>query len=744
MCKRIKFIFITLMCLLLVLDFGRYFWLQVIADDKYRQAAQDLQLDDTTVTPMRGTIYDAQKNVLVQSATVYNVYLNTKKLNDEENIKAGERETLLNGLAELLGYDETKKAEMFTNAETASSYLVVEKKIEPDKKAEISKYISDHSKEKYANYIGLTPTSKRYYQNERFATSVLGFTGTDDQGITGIEKVYDTALTGTPGRIITARDALRNKLPDGYESSIDAKNGNSLVLTIDQAVQSCLDEEMAATVNEYNAKGGYGVVMDVRTGAVLAMTSLPDYSLSDPWSISSTSVQNEIDKIADETAKKNKRTEELNRQWKNKVVSDVYVPGSVFKVFVASAAIEENLFSLTERYNCTGTIVVQDRTFRCHLRTGHGVQTIADGLANSCNPFFITVGQRLGIEKFCKYFEAFGFTEKTGIDLPGEGNSIYVKEKDMTPVSLASASFGQTNSLTPIQVCTALCAIANGGKLMQPYMVSEILDDQGNTVSKTEPKVKRQVLSQQTCNTVLGMMNNVVAKGTGKNGYVAGYSVGGKTGTSTKLGESAAGEKTKYLASFAAVAPTDDPRIAVLIIIDEPDQDLGGGALAAPIAASVVETALKGMNVEPKYTQEESAKFKCEAPNLAGASVAAAKTQLSNGGFNYKVVGTGEKVVKQSPAAGSVIPQKATIVLYTDTVDASDTTTVPDFSSMSVTQANAAAATAGININLAGNSLTANDTSAYRQSVAPGTTVEKGMVVTVYFKHTSGISDRTD
>ncbi|MCC8022172.1 MAG: PASTA domain-containing protein, partial [Clostridiales bacterium] len=486
--------------------------------------------------------------------------------------------------------------------------------------------------------------------------------------------------------------------------------------------------------------GAYGVVMDVETGAILAMSTKPDYDLNNPWLIDYEKTRNTVDAIANEDEKKEARSNAIQSQWRNSVISDTYETGSVFKVFVAAAALEEGIVSVDDKYTCTGSITVADRIMRCHNREGHGLETFVQGLENSCNPFFITVGQKLGAEKFFEYFEAFGFTEKTGIDLPGEANSIYVEEENLGLVELSSASFGQTNSLTPIQVVTALSAIANGGKLMQPYVVAETLDGDGNTVSKTSPTVKRQVISEETSETVLSMMESVVLNGTGKNGYVAGYSVGGKTGTSTKLSESNDG-KTRYLASFAAVAPIDDPKIAVLIIIDEPNEDLGGGALAAPIAAQVIEQALQELGVEPKYTEEELENLQIETPNLVGRDVDAAKDTLTINALKANVVGDGDTVVRQQPAAGSKIPSGGTVVLYTETDSEDRTVEVPDFTGKTVTQVNAEAAAAGLNIQLSGKSLSENDVVSYKQSVEAGKEVEVGTVVTVYFKHTTGITD---
>lgn len=738
MWQRTLFVCLAIVAALGLLDVGRLFYLQVIAGEKYQIKAQQQQLSDTTVNAQRGTIYDASGNVIAQSATVWNVYLNPKKIDDDN------RAMIVDGLSEALELDEEGKAKLLENTKKETTYVEVAKKVENPVKMAVSEFLSskEGKKEGLAAIIGMTQTTKRYYPSNNFASTVVGFTGTDDQGLAGIEAYYDDVLTGTPGRIITAKDAVANAMPNEFATRIDPQDGNSLVLTIDQNIQHYLDKGIEDVVNQYNAKGGYGIAMNPNTGEILAITNKPDFNLNSPWMIDYESTRNQVDSIVDKDEKLKAQSEAVQAQWRNHVVSDVYVPGSVFKCFLASGALEEKVVNLNTSYTCTGLIQVADRKIKCHNHNGHGTQNLTQGLENSCNPFFITIGQRLGAENFYKYYSGFGFTEKTGIDLPGEGSPIFRPEKDLqNEVTLASASFGQTNSISPIQLCTAMCAIANGGKLMQPYVVKEIRDSDGNTVSKTEPTVKRQVISEDTARTVRGMMESVVSNGTGKNAYVAGYHVGGKTGTGEKLGEFEEGGKKKYIVSFSAIAPVDDPQIVVLVVIDEPDEDLGGGVLCAPIAASVIEQAMKSMNVEPKYTEEEQAKVDLKAPNLVSASVSKAKATLADGGFRYKVVGDGETVVKQSPQSGTTIPSGATIVLYTDSNSEKETTVVPNFTGMSVAEANAAAAEAGVNIKLSGNSLSTGTVVAYKQSEEAGATVDSGSIITVYFKHEDGVND---
>jgi stage V sporulation protein D (sporulation-specific penicillin-binding protein) len=407
---------------------------------------------------------------------------------------------------------------------------------------------------------------------------------------------------------------------------------------------------------------------------------------------------------------------------------------------MASAALEENVVNLDTSYTCTGSIQVKEYKMHCHYHPGHGTQNLTQGLENSCNPFFITIGQKLGVHNYFKYFDAFGFTQKTGIDLPGEAISQYYREEQYGIVELSSASFGQTNSLTPIQVCCGISAIANGGTLLQPYLVSEIKDSNGNTVKKTEKTDVRRVISEETSQKVRNMMKAVVDEGTGKNGYVAGYRVGGKTGTSTKLGEFKEGERTKYIVSFAAIAPVDDPQIAMLILVDEPNEDLGGGALCAPIAAEVVEQAMPVLNVEPKYDEDEMKNLSITTPNVIGKSVDSAKEALKGKGLKYKIVGKGDKVLTQSPSSSINIPSKGVVVLYTEKGD-KQKTKVPDFTGLTVSEANRAAADSNLNIEINGNNLSASTVVAYRQSVDKGSEVDIGSVITVTFKNTRSVLD---
>ena len=730
MLKRILIMAVVII-FLMTTTVARVFYLTIVRGEELSEKAETQQLKDTEITAMRGTIYDSNGNVLAQSASVWNVFI------DPLNIKDKQRDLIVDEFANLFGYDADEKKEFYDKTNHQNHYELVEKKVENNIKEKLSKFVS---KNELGGCIGTEQTTKRYYPYGTLASSVIGFTGADDQGLSGIESYYDEQLTGTNGRIITAKDAKSNNIANDYETSIAATDGDSIVLTINQTIQYYLEKGLRETMNEYQAKGAYGVVMNCNTGAVLAMSSLPDYDCNEPYKLTYSKDKKAIKKLSDKTAKQEAESAAVQNQWRNFTVSDTYVPGSVFKTFVASAALEENVVNLNTMYNCTGSIQVDKYKMKCHYHPGHGMQTLTQGLENSCNPFFITIGQKLGVHNYFKYFDAFGFTQKTNIDLPGEASPQYYKEDQYGIVELSSASFGQTNSLTPIQVCTGLCAIANGGKLLQPYLVSSIVDANGKTVKKTETKEIRQVISADTSEKVRKMMKSVVDNGTGKNGYVAGYSVGGKTGTSTKLGESKNGEGDKYIVSFGAIAPSDDPEIAMLIIVDEPNQDLGGGALCAPIAAQVTQEAMNVLGIEPKYNDSEMKDLSKQTPNVVGKSLDEAKKTLEENNLNFVVVGDDSTVTRQCPSGADTIPNGGTVYLYTDDSE-KQTVNVPNFNGLTVNEAKDLASSSNLNIQIAGNSMSSGTVVAYRQSEETQAKVEKGTVVTVTFKNTQSVLD---
>ena len=709
---------------------GALIYAGLINGEENRLKAERNQLSDTQIAAERGTIYDSNMNVLAKSASAWLVYINPSQIKDDT-----QKELVVNGLSRILGVDADS---VRTKAEkTKTGYQKIAGEVETDVKEALEAYIDEHSDNKLSTIIGIDPDTKRYYPYSSFASTIIGFTNSDDQGVGGIEMQYDDDLTGVSGRIITAKNAQQGSMSSDYETTYDAKPGESLVLTIDEVIQYYLEQGLEQALVDTGAKYAYGIVMDTDTGAILGMTSKPDFDLNNPRKISNAALSETIAAITDDTQRARETTNALYAQWRNRTISDTYEPGSVFKTVVVSAALEEGVVDLNTTYTCTGGIQVADNYQRCWKPGGHGHETLTQGLMNSCNPFFITIGQALGEERFYKYFEAFGFTEKTGIDLPAEAKPVagktYHALESMGISELSSSSFGQTFQVSPIQMITAVNTIANGGKLMQPYVVDSKLDSDGNVVYKTTPTVKRQVISEKTASTVADMMEQVVSIGTGKNAYVAGYHVAGKTGTSEKIGIEGA-----YIASFAGFAPADNPEISILIAIDEPTGEHGGGAVAAPIAGMLLEKIMTYLNVEPQYEDDELSNISSVAPSLVGKSVGDAKVSAAK--FTVKVVGSGTKVISQTPAAGQQMRTGGVIVVYTEENAAKQTATVPNLCNMSMSQANSAAVNAGFNIRLSGTT-NSGEVLSYKQSVNAGEEAEIGSVITVYFKSNVDVQD---
>lgn len=727
------------------------FKIQLIDGEEYKEKAEGNQLYDTEIAAERGLIYDSNGTVLAQSSSVWKVFIRPHTIKNEE-FKAD----LCAKLSDILGVDvETIKAKADRSDE---SYLTIKKQITLAEKEAVSKLMtksekynstSDKAKNgkeliRFSDTVGIDPDVKRYYPGIKLASTILGFTNYDGLGQYGIESKYDTVLSGVPGRLVTARNSKGDVMSQEFQTIYDATQGTGLVLTIDEVIQRYLEDELRQSYEITQARGVYGVAMDVDTGAILAMVSLPDYDPNSPDLTDEDEAMLE-QKYADIEKRNAAREEYKELRWQNSVVSEAYEPGSVFKIITAAAALEEGVATLDTKVSCGGSITVAGVRMSCHKEEGHGDEDFTKGLMNSCNPYFITIGQKLGKEKFSEYYEAFGFTEKTEIDLPAEFKPVpsqngvygtYYPLESMGVVELASSSFGQSINVSPIQLVTAISAIANGGKLMTPYVVGKQLDADGNVISETEPTVRRQVISEETAKTLAGMMEMVVSEGTGKNGYVPGYRVAGKTGTSQKDNKN-----DEYIASFGCFAPANDPEIAVLIVVDEPVGAHGGSAVCAPIARRFVEKTLEYMNVERQYTEKELAELDTTAPNLVGKTADEAVELAESKGLKVKIIGDGEKVVSQIPEYNQTIPQEGIMVVYTESDAERLTVTVPDLRQMTLAQANKYAASAGLNIKISGNALNATEIISYDQDIAPGETVDYGETITVYFISNTNVDD---
>lgn len=708
-------------------------YLTLIKGDEYKKKAEVQQLSVSTLDASRGTIYDCNMRVLAQSASVWLCHINPSKVTDEN------REAVIKGLSNILEVDADKlRSDIEANSDRG--YLKVKSEVEYNKKSELINYIVDN---KLTDVIFFDPDTKRYYPDGTLASTVLGFTGSDGNGLIGLEYYYDKELQGTNGRVVTAQDGKQTELDNAYEVTYDPINGENFVLTLNSEIQTILRNALKTAYVDNDAANVYGIVMNTKTGAILAQCNYPDYDSNNPYDITDEHVLETIEKETDKDKKDELINDAYFSQWKNKSIADFYYPGSVFKVFLVSAALEEGVITDSTQYNCTGTISIDDRTVKDYNPIGHGLQTPRELLVNSCNTFSVVVGQKLGIERFYKYFEAFGFTEKTGVDLSGEGQpavgvTYHSPDVSFSNSDLISSSFGQSNAMTPLQIITAVSAIGNGGKLMTPYIVKKTVDKAGNTIRETEPKVKRQVISESTASLVSSYMEDVVKDGTGKNAYVSGYRVAGKTGTSEKVGS----EDTAYVASFAGFAPCEDPEISVIIVIDEPKAgSYSGGVIASPVAGEVFEKSLRYLGIEPRYSEEELEKLSEPAPDLIGMTVDEAKAALSHSGHGTKITGTGNTVTAQSPEPGRTMPGNGIIILYTDDNAKKETGIVPDFTGVSVSQANQLAMNSGFNIKVSGSSSSGSEVLAYRQEYAAGTELELGSIITVYFKTVTGIID---
>ncbi len=725
----------------------------LINGDEYKTKAENNQLRDTEIAPNRGVIYDANGTVLARSASAWKIYINPTRIPEDEGV----RNFLFSSLAGVL---EDVDAETIREKTVGSkqSYVLIKSGVESEEKDKVTELLSKTKDyvEKKKNEdgetvssaetftvkmaVGVDPDVKRYYPCGTLAAAVIGFTGDGDEGRSGLEQQYNDVLAGTPGRLITAKNGRSDLMSDEFESLYEAKDGDSLVLTIDTNIQRYLDDGLRDVYEDSKGVGAYGIVMDVNTGAILAMGSAPGFDPNNRYALDAAQ-KAVLETITDEEEKTKARRDYYYSNWRNFNINDTYEPGSVFKIVTASAGLESGAVTMGFDYTCLGSIKVATETIKCNNHSGHGYQTLRQGLMNSCNPFFITVGQKMGKDVFCEFFDAFGFTEKTGIDLPGEATpaaeKTYHSYDKMGIVELSSSAFGQSFQVTPLQMVTAISAVANGGKLMQPYIVDKIIDSNGNVISDTEPTVRRQVISKETSELVSSMMEDVVTSGTGKNAYVAGYHVAGKTGTSQKLSKGAG----YYVASFGCFAPAENPEIAVIIIVDEPVGQINGGQICTPIAARVIKSTLEYMNVEPEYTEEEREKLYKTMPDMTYQSIDDAKAQLQESGYTVRVAGNGETVVSQMPTGGSTVPYGGAVVLYTVGDSKRLTVTVPDFTGLTMSSAISQAAAAGLNIAISGNSSFGGDIVAFGQDTEVGEEVEYGSFVTVYFKTNSGVSE---
>ena len=694
--------------------------LNIVDGEKLRTGAIEQQTRDYQVSSARGTIYDRNGKTLAVSSSAETISVNPKEL-----AAAGyDIDGLVNKFAEILELDpEDVKPKLTKNAQDVE----IKNKVETE--------VADKIRELNLKGVYFKEDTKRYYPYGTFASHVIGFTGRDNQGLGGIEMVYDDELSGVPGRVVTLKNAHGTDMPFQEERHIDSENGLNVVLTIDEAIQHFAEKHLENVYNETEAaEGAACIVMDVKTGEVLAMATQPNFDLNNPNELIDNVTLNRLKKLGSGEEYVKALTDARNKMWRNKAVVDSYEPGSCFKIMTMSMALEEGVVTPEDHFFCPGYKIVEDRRISCAERSGHGAQTFKDGVKNSCNPVFIEVGQRVGIDKFKQYYKAFGFNDKTGFDLPGEANGVFYTDEQFKTVELATASFGQGPKVTPLQLISAVSAIANGGNLMKPHVVKELTNEEGTVVKKVEPTLVRQIVSEETTKTVRELLENAVNVGSGQNAYIKGYRVAGKTGTSEKIPRG----QGKYVASFVGFAPANDPKVACLVVVDEPS--LGsyyGGAVAAPVVGKILEDTLNYLGVEPQYTTEEKTTIDISVPDVTGLEVSVAKKKLEDMGLKYTIIGSGEKVLSQMPSSGATVGSGSVIVLYTEDTSTGEKVTVPDVKNKSLASVKSILSSKGLNLSIVGAGATGSDsdrTVAEKQTPEAGAEVERGSVVQVEFR----------
>ena len=725
-----SFVLMILMgVVMFVLLFFRLFDLQITRHEELQGKAVNQQTRRTVVTANRGTIYDAGGNILAISSSAETIILSPLEIdnavNDTEDPVSWTKESLAAGLAEILGKDASAIRKRMDNVK--SQYEVIQLRADEDTAAKVRSYVDEN---KIAG-VHLVADTKRYYPYGSLAAQVIGFVGDENTGLYGLEAYYEKELEGQSGLVISSKDQAENDMLYTYEQYFAAKNGSDLTLTLDTTIQYYLEKGIESMVDKFSAaNGASGIVMDAKTGGILAMASYPNYDLNDFLTVSDQTLQERIERGESTVA------DMQLLQWRNKALNDTYEPGSTFKILTLSAALEEGVVDKTTTVNCGGSVNISGYTIHCSNQNGHGLQTLVQSVGNSCNPAFINYGLRIGSEKFYEYMRSFGLMNTTGIDLGGEAVGVFAADSSFTQLDLACYAFGQNFTVTPLALIAAQAACVNGGYLHTPYLVERITDSDGNVTYRHDDTPVRQVISEQTSATVRECLEYVVASGTGKNGQVAGYRIGGKTGTADK------GQTGDVVVSFLCFAPADDPQVIMLITMDTPSRATGtyvsGGNMVAPTASTVMAEILPYLGVEPSYSAEELLGMDTTVPNVIGMSVEEAKAKLKDRALSYKIVGDGETITDQTPAGGAIIPGKSSVILYVGEEKSTDKCVVPHLIGKTPSEANTTATAAGLLIRFSGT--TGSESSSVRvlsQSIDEGTEVEAGTVITVQLGDTS-------
>ena len=741
------------------------FKISVIDHDIYVARANERHFGNISIPAERGAIYDKNGTPLAWSATVYKVYIDPSLYRTQiEKIEKNNKQILAQNKSndqtpkgyvdttqlqnELITYLSEKLSistdDIIEAINKDSKYVVLKKQVEKPDADEILAYMDNIG----LSCVNTESDTKRYYTQNELAAAVIGFTNSSGDGQYGIESYYDDYLAGTDGRVLSAKDARGNVMPYRDSHTYDAINGDDLYLTIDITMQYYLEKNLEDMCEDFNIQDrACGIIMNAKTGAIYAMASCPGFDLNDPSTIYDSKKADELSLLTGQEYD-DAYAEAREEQWKNKTVQEIYTPGSVFKSFTAAAALEENSID-PDSYSfvCTGSTKVMDAELYCSHRAGHGAETFQQAMTNSCNPAFIDIAFKLGDVAFDQYFRSFGLSEKTGIDLPGESGSIFYDYDSLGAVELASESFGQSTKLSAIQMITGYAAIINGGELVTPYVVGEIKDSDGNTVKKNTKNVKRQVISKETSEKMKKLLENVVEDSPKSNSYIAGYKIGGKTGTSQKndiynIENEAA---MQYVASYCCFAPADDPEIVMLMLADEPDKSIGyyGSQVVVSYSTKVLEEVLPYLGYYPEYSDSDYSSLTTQVPSVSDMELANAQEVLAEAGISYKVIGDGDYVSKQSPASGSVFVTGGSVILYTGESEV-ETTIVPNVVGMTLTAAKSLIYENGLNMFISDVGNSDSELVVTSQSIESGTEANKGTVLSLTLGTGSSSDDDDD
>lgn len=736
---------------------ARLYGLMIRDYDYYANLALRNQTRTTSVMARRGDIFDRNMELLASSVTVENVYLDPHELKQSK----ADIDDLSRTLGEILEKDPAWIAEQA--GDTRKRYKQVGASVDKETAGKIRDYINSKS----ISGIHLEPTSKRVYPHNSLAAQVIGFTNSSGDGCEGVEAAYDGFLSGRTGRVITTKGNNEMDMPFSYENYVSARQGDSVVLTLDATVQACLEKRMKEAIARYDVQNGaFGLVMNCKTGEILAMATLGSYDPNNYLEIADPEIASQLENqrlsylslqpdSAEYADGQKAYTEALSaarlRQWRNRVLSDGYEPGSTFKVLTMAAALDCGAIDLNTSFHCSGSEQIPGRAQRLHCwrSAGHGAEKTPQALQNSCNIAFAHIALKLGGERFYEYIEKFGILEKTGIDLAGESKGVFFDKALVTntdkwgTASLTSGSFGQTFKITPLQLVRAISSVVNGGKLLEPYIVSEIIDADGNTVMQAEPTIVRQTISKETSDTMRTMIESVVTEGTAKNAKVAGFSIGGKTGTSEKIDvfDENGQRVLDKIVSFVGIAPMDDPEYIVLVALDTPSRQTGiyisGGVMAAPTVGAVMADILPYLGVERHYSEGEEQGKEIVLEKYIDLTGREAESKLKRMGLTAQFVGTGETVTAQIPEPGQVVPGGSQVLLYLGQTPAEETVEVPDFAGMNRQQASDAAGKLGLYVLVTGNDEVSMQVTVTAQSVLKGEKVPVGTTITLEFTDTA-------